>query len=75
MKTIHDPAYGVLIDTLKRRRKELGLTQQQVANELGVDRTVLAKMEMRERRIDVVELYRLCHVLKFKHSVVKTILS
>lgn len=41
---------------LKTYRLEAGLTQQQLAERLGVLQTLVSKVESRERRLDVVEL-------------------
>lgn len=40
---------------LKAERKRAGLTQQQVANALGVPQSYVAKYEGGERRLDVLE--------------------
>jgi transcriptional regulator with XRE-family HTH domain len=62
IKTISNPAYDRLISRLRQRRRDLNLKQEDVARRLGVCRTWIGKMEQKERRLDVVELYRLCQV-------------
>ena len=61
-KTIYDPAYICMLRELRHRRRELGLRQEDVALQLGVSRTWVGKAEQCERRLDVLELHRLCLV-------------
>ena len=58
-KTIHDPRYEKLVGILKRRRRELKLTQVEIAQHFHVHRSWVSKIETRERRMDVLELIRL----------------
>jgi transcriptional regulator with XRE-family HTH domain len=62
MKTIFDPRYCALIDLLKTRRCELGLSQEQVTRQLQVTRSWIGKVEQRERRLDVLETWLLCRL-------------
>ena len=75
MKTIHDSRYSKLIDLLRARRHELGLTQEQVARQLRVPRTWMGKVEQRERRLDFLEGWRLCQLYGLKLSAIEIILS
>lgn len=68
MKTIFNPAYIDLVRRLKERRLELGLTQAQVAKRLGVNRSFVGKVEHRDRRLDVLEMLRLCVLYKLSLS-------
>jgi len=54
-KSLRSEAHQVLIQELKRARHAAGLSQQQVADALGVRQSYVAKVELGERRIDVVE--------------------
>lgn len=54
-KSLRTEAHQVLIQELKRARHAAGLSQQQVADVLGVRQSYVAKVELGERRIDVVE--------------------
>lgn len=49
----------MLIRELKSARQKAGLSQQHVAEILGVPQSFVAKVELGERRIDVVEFMRL----------------
>ncbi|CAN5223641.1 hypothetical protein BH23ACT9_BH23ACT9_26930 [soil metagenome] len=44
-------------------REELGLTQAELAGELGLDRSAVAKMESGKRRVSATELVRLAAIL------------
>lgn len=67
-KTIHHPAYVAMIQRLRERRIELGLTQRQVASKLGVPRTWVNKVEAYERRLDFIETVDLCRLYRIKLS-------
>lgn len=47
-----------LIEELRRMRQEAGLTQAALAGKLGVAQSFVAKVEVAERRLDVVEFVR-----------------
>nr|WP_247886371.1 helix-turn-helix transcriptional regulator [Azospirillum brasilense] len=59
VKSVHTPAYRVLVDALVDARKAAGLTQQDLAHRLGKPQSFVAKVENRERRLDVVEFITL----------------
>ena len=60
---IHHPEYAIFADLLRSVRQELGVTQAELANRLGIDQSTISKNERRERRVDVVELRRICIAL------------
>jgi transcriptional regulator with XRE-family HTH domain len=53
---IHDERYAFLTSRLRELREKGGLTQTQVAKSLGKPQSYVAKIELGERRIDVIEL-------------------
>jgi len=63
VKSVHTPAYRQLVAALVEARKKAGLTQQELAHRLGKPQSFVAKVERRERRLDVVEFVRLSRVL------------
>lgn len=65
-KSIHDPAYQALVQRLRERRLELGLTQSQAATRLGRRKSWLSKVEQCERRLDFLETMDLLRVLKIE---------
>lgn len=53
----------VLCARLIELRKNAGLSQRQLAERLGREQSVVARIELGERRLDVVELFRLLKAL------------
>jgi SpoVK/Ycf46/Vps4 family AAA+-type ATPase len=62
-------------EAIKARRKELGLTQEQVTARLCVARSWLGKVEQRERRLDLLEAWNLCRLYGIGFSEIEEILS
>ena len=62
-KSIYNEEYRKLIDALKSARNAAGLTQQQVADALGKPQSFVAKVEGYERRLDVIEFWRISALL------------
>lgn len=54
-KTIHSPEYRQLIDDLRQRRLDLGMTQSATARALGWGQQKLSYAESSARRVDVIE--------------------
>lgn len=61
-KSQHTRQYERLTKALRAAREAAGLTQAEVAEQLGVYASFVSKVESGERRIDVVELSHLCRV-------------
>ncbi len=62
-KSIYNNEYRNLINKLRELRKKKQLTQAQLAAKIGVDQTLISKIETCERRIDVIELKNICSAL------------
>lgn len=62
-KTLRTHAHRKLVHELRAARREAGLSQQQVAELLGVPQSYVAKIELGERRIDVIEFLKLVAVM------------
>ena len=62
-KTIFSQEYRVFIDLLIEARQKAGLTQEEVAHQLGTTQSVISKCERRERRMDIVEVRAYCRAL------------
>jgi predicted XRE-type DNA-binding protein len=56
-------AHRKLVQELNKARREAGLSQQQVADRLGVPQSYVAKIELGERRIDVIEFLKFVEAL------------
>jgi transcriptional regulator with XRE-family HTH domain len=59
----HSDEYGHFVAELRAIRDEAGLTQENLAARLGVERTLVTKAEGGVRRIDVIELRAWLHAL------------
>ena len=63
MKSIHNKAYQLLLQFLRSKRNDKGITQEQLASCLGVSQGIVSKIETHERRLDVIELREICLAL------------
>jgi len=64
--TIYSREHKILVERLKKARKEAGLDQEAVAKLLGVTQSYISKMESGQRRIDIVQLKKFAKVYKKK---------
>ena len=62
-KTIHSEKSKLLQSLLIQARAKAGLTQQALADKLGKPQSFVAKYEVGERRIDVIEFMRICDAI------------
>lgn len=60
---------GALGEAIRAKRHELGLTQEQLAENAGLDRAYVGAVERGERNISVVNLFLLAEALKTQSSV------
>lgn len=65
---LNSPEYLLLREILRRERRISGLTQGDVAADLGCAQSFVSKYEQGERRLDVVDFIRLCEVLSTNPS-------
>jgi transcriptional regulator with XRE-family HTH domain len=56
-KSIHHKLHRTLRETLIKARKDLHLSQRDLAEKLGVTYSVIGKIETGDRRLDVIEFY------------------
>lgn len=63
-KSIFDARYALLIDKFIRLRKSKGLSQRDLAKLFGVSNCCIARVETRERRVDMIELIDYLRALK-----------
>ncbi len=72
MKTIHEPAYHLLVSELRQARAQAGLIQAAVGLLIGRGRNWVHKIETCEVRLDVLQFVRLCRVYGLKaHDLVR----
>lgn len=65
VKSLHDGAYAFVVAALVEKRKAAGLSQQQLADRLGWQQSIVAKIETVQRRMDVVEFLRIANAVGF----------
>lgn len=59
-----DPYLDILGERIRSRRTELGLSQEGLANEAGLDRSYVGRIERGEHNLTFVALIRLCRAMK-----------
>ncbi len=59
-KSTFTPLYEVLCAHLVALRKAAGLSQRDLAERLGRERSFVARIEQGERRVDLIEFYWIC---------------
>ncbi len=59
-KSTFTPLYDALRARLVKIRHEAELTQRELAERLGRERSFVSRIELGERRLDVVEFYWVC---------------
>lgn len=62
-RPLHNREYSILVALLRSVREKAGVTQVELAKRLGVDQSVISKVERRERRLDVAELRHVSQAL------------
>jgi len=62
-KSAFSPPYREIIERLIARRRELDMTQIDLAAAYGEDQSFISRVERRQRRIDVYEFVRFCRAL------------
>lgn len=69
MKTIYQERYNQLIHDLILVRKHANLTQSEVAKKLNKPQSYIAKIEGKDRKLDILEFIELCEVLDVQPSL------
>ncbi|MBQ6736605.1 MAG: helix-turn-helix domain-containing protein [Alphaproteobacteria bacterium] len=71
-KTIFDPKYRAMINSLKTLRVQHGLTQRDLAKRLGVAHCFVGRAETCERRLDIMDLVRILRAMDFTdHEILR----
>jgi transcriptional regulator with XRE-family HTH domain len=63
-QSIYEQEHLILRGWLVEQRKELGLTQRQLAEKLQVVHSLVGKVEKGERRLDFIEFISYCKALE-----------
>ena len=59
-----DPYLDILGKRIRARRRELGLSQEGLAHEAGLDRSYVGRIERGEHNLTFTALIKLCRALK-----------
>ncbi len=59
-RSLHTPAHRELVSAVVAMRKKAGLTQRGLAQRLGREQNLVARIETGGRRLDLVELLQIC---------------
>lgn len=62
-KSIHSHLYHQVIARLRSKREDKGVTQIKLAELLNVNQAFISKIEICDRRLDIIELHHICQVL------------
>ena len=56
IKTISSPGHSALIQAMIAARQAAGMTQSELARELGCQQSLIARIESGQRRVDAVDI-------------------
>jgi transcriptional regulator with XRE-family HTH domain len=62
-RSLSDPDYVELVAILRRARERSNISQRALSETLGKPQSFVAKYETCERRLDVLEVLRVCRAL------------
>ena len=63
-KTIYSKDYKLLLAKIREARLEADLTQKEVSDKLGKTQSYISKIELGERRLDIIELKVLAQIYR-----------
>ena len=63
-KTIFDPKYKSMIESLILLRKKRGMNQRELAKQMDVAHCYIGRVETCERRLDIMELIKILRIFK-----------
>lgn len=73
-KSIYSKHAKIFCDMISTMRKAADLTQRELAKQLGREHSFVARIELGERRVDLMEFYAICQVCKTSPSAKATAL-
>jgi transcriptional regulator with XRE-family HTH domain len=59
-----DPCLDILGKRIRARRRSIGMTQEGLAHEAGLDRSYVGRVERGENNLTVLALIKLCRAMK-----------
>ncbi len=60
VESMHNPAADLLAAAVVAMRKSAGLTQRELAAALGREQNFVARVETSQRRLDLIDLIKIC---------------
>ncbi len=63
MSNIYEPSYKIFVECLRDFRAQSRMTQQELASHLNCPQSYISKYEQGQRRLDIVEIRRICNIL------------
>lgn len=63
MQTLHSNEYKLFCNHLRATLKASGYTQAQLAKKLDRPQSYVSKCLLRDRRMGIVEIYKMCHAI------------
>ncbi|MDX1975011.1 MAG: helix-turn-helix transcriptional regulator [Rickettsiales bacterium] len=67
--SVYDSRYSELIELLVKARKRKAITQEELSAKLAISRQNISKIELGQRRLDVLELNDWLHALGIKLDI------
>lgn len=67
-KSIHDLRYRSLIEALTNERKRLNISQSELADQIGLHQSDISKIELLERRLDVLEFASILEAFRVREN-------
>ncbi len=74
-KTIFDPKYKKMIESLKSIRMKQGISQRDLANKLGMAHSYVGRIETCQRRVDVLDLISILRALNLTNAEIMKFLQ
>lgn len=74
-KTIFDPKYKKMIESLKSIRIKQGISQRDLANKLGMAHSYIGRAETCERRLDILDLINILRALNLTNAEIMKFLQ
>lgn len=65
-KSLYDPQYIEMIAQLRAIREQMDVSQAELGSRLGKDQSFISRIEMCDRRIDLIEALRICEALEIR---------
>jgi transcriptional regulator with XRE-family HTH domain len=62
-KSVFTPEYRALLSLLRETRQAAGISQTELAERLGQSQSFVSKVEIGERRLDVIQVRTICRTL------------